>query len=87
MRPLVTSAITSRSRGIRYKPSSHFRVRFLFAAALSIAFDRPAYRLEYFLVAKRFGEKVDCPGLHSLDGHMNIAVTGYVDDGVLMLER
>ena len=48
-----------------------------------MAFDRSAYRTEHFLVTKRFGQKVDCPGPHSLDGHMNIAVTGYEDDRCL----
>jgi hypothetical protein len=42
--------------------------------------ERPGYGVNHFLRADRLGQEVDSAGLHGLDGHRDIAMTGHKDD-------
>src|SRR5215510_5736609 len=71
------------TRGQRLKSCPYLRIELLFTTTLSITLKSPGHRVKYLLVTKRLGQEVDRAGLHGLDRHRNIAVTGNEDDRYL----
>lgn len=49
-------------------------------AARPIPIDRDGDRVQHVLIAERLGQKIERAGLHGLDTHGNVAVTGHEDD-------
>src|SRR5882724_8966289 len=67
----------------RVKASAqYFNLRPLLAR-LAIALQRLLNGVEQVLIAEGLGQKLHCPGFHSLHSHRDIAVAGDEDDGNL----
>jgi hypothetical protein len=79
--PLTTRPITSVSRGVSVASFSRIdRQGTLLLTQLAVLVQRLVYASDQILLAKRLLDEVECPGLHCVDSHGHVAMTGDEDD-------